>query len=56
VQIETLGGNCSSRKNQRVCIQSGMTTAVEIKLSHQTLPRYLTWPATKTLDESLRKR
>jgi membrane fusion protein, adhesin transport system len=56
VQIKTLGRNLSSRKNERIDIQPGMTATVEIKTGSQTVWRYLTKPITKTLDESLRER
>lgn len=56
VQIKTLGRNLTSRKNERIDIQPGMTATVEIKTGSQTVLRYLTKPITKTLDESLRER
>ena len=56
VQIKTREHNLSSRRNERIDIQPGMTASVEIKTGHQTVLRYLTKPITKTLDESLRER
>lgn len=48
--------NLSSRKNERIDIQPGMTATAEIKTGRQTVLRYLTKPITKTLDEALRER
>ena len=56
VQIKTRDRNLSSRKNERINIQPGMTATVEIKTGRQTVFRYLTKPITKTLDESLGER
>lgn len=56
VQIKTRDHNLSSRKNERINIQPGMTATVEIKTGRQTVLRYLTKPITKTLNESLRER
>ncbi len=56
VQIKTSDRNLSSRKNERIDIQPGMTATVEIKTGRQTVLRYLTKPITKTLDESLGER
>ena len=56
VQIKTRDSNLSSRKDERINIQPGMTATVEIKTGKQTVLRYLTKPITKTLDESLRER
>jgi adhesin transport system membrane fusion protein len=56
VQIKTRDRNLSSRKNERIDIQPGMTATVEIKTGRQTVLRYLTKPITKTLDESLGER
>ncbi len=56
VQIKTTGRNLTSRKNEHIDIQPGMTATVEIKTGRQTVLRYITKPITKTLDESLRER
>lgn len=56
VQVKTQDRNLSSRKNERIDIQPGMTATVEIKTGRQTVLRYLTKPITKTLDESLGER
>lgn len=56
VQIKTRDRNLSSRKNERIDIQPGMTATVEIKTGRQTVLRYLTKPITKTMDESLGER
>lgn len=52
VQVKTRDRNLSSRDNERIDIQPGMTASVEIKTGRQTVLRYLT----KTLDESLGER
>ena len=56
VQIKTRDRNLSSRRNERIDIQPGMTATVEIKTGRRTVWRYLTKPITKTLDESLGER
>jgi len=56
VQVKTQDRNLSSRKNEHIDIQPGMTATVEIKTGRQTVLRYLTKPITKTLDESLGER
>lgn len=56
VQVKTRDRNLSSRKNEKIDIQPGMTATVEIKTGRQSVWRYLTKPITKTLDESLRER
>jgi len=56
VQVKTRARNLSSRKNERIDIQPGMTATVEIKTGRHTVLRYLTKPITKTLDESLGER
>lgn len=56
VQIKTSARNLSSRKNERIDIQPGMTATAEIKTGRQTVLRYLTNPITKTMDEALRER
>ncbi|MDO9226588.1 MAG: HlyD family type I secretion periplasmic adaptor subunit [Pseudomonadota bacterium] len=56
VQVKTRDHNLSSRTNERIDIQPGMTATVEIKTGRQTVLRYLTKPITKTLDESLGER
>lgn len=56
VQVKTRDRNLSSRDNERIDIQPGMTASVEIKTGRQTVLRYLTKPITKTLDESLGER
>ncbi len=56
VQIKTKGRNLSSRKNDRIDIQPGMTAMVEIKTGSNTVLHYLTKPITKTMSESLGER
>lgn len=56
VQVKTRDRNLSSRKNETIDVQPGMTATVEIKTGRQTVLRYLTKPITKTLDESLSER
>jgi adhesin transport system membrane fusion protein len=56
VQIKTSGRSLSSRRNERLDIQPGMTATVEIKTGSKTVWRYLTKPITKTMDESLGER
>ncbi len=56
VQVKTRDRNLSSRTNERIDVQPGMTATVEIKTGSQTVLRYLTKPITKTLDESLGER
>ncbi len=56
VQIKTRDRNLSSRKNETIDVQPGMTATVEIKTGRQTVLRYLTKPITKTLNESLSER
>lgn len=56
VQIRIRDRNLSSRKNEKIDIQPGMTATVEIITGRQTVWRYLTKPITKTLDESLSER
>jgi adhesin transport system membrane fusion protein len=56
VQIKTSSRSLSSRRNERLEIQPGMTATVEIKTGSKTVWRYLTKPITKTMDESLGER
>lgn len=56
VQVKTRDRNLSSRTNERIDVQPGMTATVEIKTGSQTVLRYITKPITKTLDESLGER
>jgi adhesin transport system membrane fusion protein len=56
VQVKTRDRNLSSRANERIDIQPGMTATVEIKTGSQSVLRYITKPITKTLDESLGER
>lgn len=56
VQVKTRDRNLSSRANERIDIQPGMTATVEIKTGSRTVLRYITKPITKTLDESLGER
>ena len=56
VQVKTRDRNLSSRSNERIEVQPGMTATVEIKTGSQTVLRYITKPITKTLDESLGER
>ncbi len=44
------------RQGERISIQPGMTSIVEIRTGQKTVWSYLTKPITKTLDESLRER
>mgnify|MGYP003418420947 CR=1 FL=1 len=56
VQIKTHARHLVGRENQRIVIQPGMTSSVEIKTGSSTVWRYLTKPITKTLHESLGER
>ena len=56
VQIKTSGQRLSSRGNEKIDIQPGMTATVEIKTGRNTVLRYLTKPITKTLKESMEER
>ncbi len=56
VQIKTHARHVVGRENQRIVIQPGMTSTVEIKTGSSTVWRYLTKPITKTLHESLGER
>jgi len=56
VQIKTRVSNLSSRNNENIDIQPGMTAMVEIKTGSNTVLRYLTKPIIKTMDESLSER
>jgi adhesin transport system membrane fusion protein len=56
VQIKTHARHLVGRENQRIVIQPGMTSTVEIKTGSSTVWRYLTKPITKTLHESLGER
>lgn len=56
VQIKTHGRNLTSRNDQPIQTQPGMTATVEIKTGKHTVWEYLTKPITKTLAESLQER
>ena len=56
VQVKTRDRNLSSRSNERIEVQPGMTATVEIKTGSQTVLRYITKPITKTMNESLSER
>lgn len=56
VQIQTKGKNFSSKPNQDLEIQAGMTATVEIITGSHTVLSYLTKPITKTLKESMTER
>jgi adhesin transport system membrane fusion protein len=44
------------RQGEKIDIQPGMTSTVEIRTGEKTVWDYVTKPITKTLDESLRER
>ncbi len=44
------------RQGERIDIQPGMTSIVEIKTGQKTVWNFVTKPITKTMDEVLRER
>ena len=56
VRVEAQGKRFSSRPNQKLEIQPGMTSTVEIKTGRNTVLRYIFKPVIKTMDESLGER
>lgn len=56
VQIQTDDTNFSSKPKERIEIQPGMTSTVEIITGKHSVLSYLTKPITKTLSESMRER
>jgi adhesin transport system membrane fusion protein len=56
VQIETDSANFSGKPNERIEIQPGMTSTVEIITGQHSVLSYLTKPITKTLSDSMRER
>lgn len=56
VQVKTTGHGLTSRKNEPIVIQPGMTATVEVKTGTKSVLEYLTKPITKTLSESLGER
>ena len=55
-QIKTLSKQFSNRPDQKLELQTGMTTTVEIKTGGNTVLNYLIKPLIKTLDESFTER
>lgn len=56
VQVKTDGRVFSGRPDQKLDIQPGMTSMVEIKTGSNTVLKYLSKPVIKTLDQSLGER
>jgi len=56
VQIETDGTNFTGKPNERIEIQPGMTSTVDIITGQHSVLSYLTKPITKTLSDSMRER
>jgi adhesin transport system membrane fusion protein len=56
VQIKTDGRKFSGRPDQKLDIQPGMTSMVEIKTGSNTVLNYLAKPVVKTLNQSLGER
>lgn len=56
VQVKTDGRVFSGRPDQKLDIQPGMTSMVEIKTGSNTVLKFLTKPVIKTLDQSLGER
>ena len=56
VQVKTDGRRFSARPDQKLDIQPGMTSTVEIKTGTNTVLNYLAKPVVKTLNQSLGER
>jgi adhesin transport system membrane fusion protein len=56
VQVKTDGRKFSGRPDQKLDIQPGMTSMVEIKTGSNTVLKYLSKPVIKTLNQSLGER
>jgi adhesin transport system membrane fusion protein len=56
VQVKTDGRKFSGRPDQKLDIQPGMTSMVEIKTGSNTVLNYLAKPVVKTLNQSLGER
>jgi adhesin transport system membrane fusion protein len=56
VQVKTDGRKFSGRPDQKLDIQPGMTSTVEIKTGSNTVLKYLSKPVIKTLNQSLGER
>jgi adhesin transport system membrane fusion protein len=56
VQVKTDGRRFSGRPDQKLDIQPGMTSTVEIKTGTNTVLKYLAKPVVKTLNQSLGER
>lgn len=56
VRVRTDGRRFSSRPDQQLDIQAGMTATIEIKTGRRTVMQYLTKPIIKTFKESLGER
>jgi adhesin transport system membrane fusion protein len=56
VQVKTDGRRFSARPDQKLDIQPGMTSTVEIKTGSNTVLKYLSKPVIKTLNQSLGER
>jgi len=56
VRVRTDGRRFSSRPDEQLDIQAGMTATIEIKTGRRTVMQYLTKPIIKTFDESLGER
>ena len=56
VHVRTDEAVLHSPRGERIALQPGMTTTVDIRTGERSVWRYLTKPITRTLDESLRER
>jgi adhesin transport system membrane fusion protein len=56
IQIQTDDTNFSGKPKERIEIQPGMTSTIEIITGKHSVLSYLTKPVTKTLSESMRER
>ncbi len=56
VQVKTDGRKFSGRPDQKLDIQPGMTSMVEVKTGSNTVLKYLSKPVIKTLNQSLGER
>ena len=56
VQVKTQGKRFAGRPNQKLDIQAGMTSTIEMKTGHSNVLKYLLKPVVKTLNESMGER
>lgn len=55
-QVRISGRHFSSRPNEKIELQPGMTATAEIRTGTNTVLKYLTKPVIKTLSEAMRER